>query len=132
MFSFFFLISCRAHSRDAGSENSLLLTMLLSCGRFRCVRPSSRLWTRPKQRLFSSQKESLNEKHRKVAYFATALAVAVFGVSYASVPLYKVFCSMTGFGGTTQRVDEKKAATVKPVMKNTIFLNTNHDIYTTS
>jgi len=57
----------------------------------------------------------LNEKHQKVAYLAGALAVAVFGVSYASVPLYKVFCSMTGFGGTTQRVDEEKATTVKPV-----------------
>ena len=45
----------------------------------------------------------------------SAVAVGVFGISYAAVPLYKVFCSMTGFGGTTQRVDEKKASTVKPV-----------------
>jgi hypothetical protein len=59
--------------------------------------------------------DALNEKHLKVAYLTGALAVAVFGISYASVPLYKVFCSMTGFGGTTQRVDEEKATTVKPV-----------------
>lgn len=43
------------------------------------------------------------------------LAVSVVALSYASVPLYKVFCQMTGFGGTTQRADEVKAATVKPV-----------------
>jgi hypothetical protein len=36
-------------------------------------------------------------------------------VSYAAVPLYKIFCSMTGFGGTTQRPDEKKSSLVKPV-----------------
>lgn len=44
-----------------------------------------------------------------------ALAIVVFGVSYASVPLYKVFCQMTGFGGTTQVADEKKAKSIKPV-----------------
>lgn len=44
-----------------------------------------------------------------------ATAVFVFGVSYASVPLYKVFCQVTGFGGVTQRVEEAKATKVKPV-----------------
>ena len=46
-----------------------------------------------------------------------ALAVLVFGAAYASVPLYKVFCQMTGFGGTTQRVDDDESllARVKPV-----------------
>ena len=46
----------------------------------------------------------------------TALTIGVFGLSYASVPLYKVFCQMTGFGGTTQRADAIKAITVKPVV----------------
>ena len=45
----------------------------------------------------------------------SGLAVSVVALSYASVPLYKVFCQMTGFGGTTQRADEAKAATVRPV-----------------
>jgi len=44
-----------------------------------------------------------------------AVAVFIFGVSYASVPLYKVFCQMTGFGGTTQRADDARASTVKPL-----------------
>lgn len=30
----------------------------------------------------------------------------MFGLSYASVPLYQIFCQMTGIGGTTQRVEE--------------------------
>jgi len=33
-----------------------------------------------------------------------SVVVGVVGGTYASVPLYKVFCQRTGFGGTTQRV----------------------------
>lgn len=68
-----------------------------------------------KQANKNTKEDALNEQHLKVGYITAALAVAVFGVSYASVPLYKVFCSMTGFGGTTQRVDDEKATSVKPV-----------------
>lgn len=62
-----------------------------------------------------SDNEDLHEDNLKVAYYMGALAIVVFGVSYASVPLYKVFCQMTGFGGTTQVADEKKAKSIKPV-----------------
>lgn len=30
------------------------------------------------------------------------LVIAMFGLAYASVPLYRLFCQVTGFGGTTQ------------------------------
>jgi cytochrome c oxidase assembly protein subunit 11 len=59
--------------------------------------------------------ERLKEAHKKVAYYSAGIVVFVFGLSYASVPLYKAFCQMTGFGGTTQRADEAKSSTVKPV-----------------
>jgi len=58
---------------------------------------------------------SSDNQHTQVAYYMGAVAVFVFGLSYASVPLYKVFCQMTGFGGTTQRVTDSRAATVQPV-----------------
>jgi cytochrome c oxidase assembly protein subunit 11 len=32
-----------------------------------------------------------------------AVLVAMTGLSFASVPLYRIFCGATGFGGTTQR-----------------------------
>ena len=32
-----------------------------------------------------------------------AVVVAMVGLSFASVPLYRMFCAATGFGGTTQR-----------------------------
>ena len=37
-----------------------------------------------------------------VALNAAALALAMLGLAYASVPLYRLFCQVTGFGGTTQ------------------------------
>jgi cytochrome c oxidase assembly protein subunit 11 len=44
----------------------------------------------------------LNAKNRRVALSAAAVACAMVGLAYASVPLYKLFCEATGFGGTTQ------------------------------
>ena len=37
-------------------------------------------------------------------------ALAMLGVGYAAVPLYRLFCQVTGFGGTTQRANESDAA----------------------
>ena len=31
------------------------------------------------------------------------MAVCMLGMAYAAVPLYQMFCQVTGFGGTTQR-----------------------------
>jgi len=33
------------------------------------------------------------------------LAVAMVGAAYASVPLYNIFCKVTGYGGTTQTAE---------------------------
>jgi cytochrome c oxidase assembly protein subunit 11 len=42
-------------------------------------------------------------RNRKVALIAIVLAIAMLGLGYASVPLYRLFCQVTGFGGTTMR-----------------------------
>ena len=44
-------------------------------------------------------------KNRRVALIAGAVFVAMIGLTYASVPLYSMFCKATGFGGTPQRAD---------------------------
>lgn len=41
----------------------------------------------------------------RVAIMAGCVAVGMVGVAYAAVPLYRVFCQVTGFGGTTQRAE---------------------------
>ncbi|CAM9926030.1 unnamed protein product [Ectocarpus sp. 13 AM-2016] len=57
----------------------------------------------------------LKARNRKVAIYMASVVTAVLGVSYAAVPLYKVFCQVTGFGGTTQVADADKALKMSPV-----------------
>jgi len=52
-------------------------------------------------------------RNRKVALIAAGVALAMLGLGYASVPLYRMFCQVTGWGGTTQRASEAQAASVK-------------------
>ena len=54
----------------------------------------------------------LDNRNRKTGLIALAGALAMLGVGYASVPLYRLFCQVTGFGGTTQRVSEAEAGRV--------------------
>jgi cytochrome c oxidase assembly protein subunit 11 len=42
------------------------------------------------------------KKNTRVAVMAAGLVASMIGLSYASVPLYRLFCQVTGFGGTTQ------------------------------
>jgi cytochrome c oxidase assembly protein subunit 11 len=49
-------------------------------------------------------------RNLRVGLMAFAGALAMLGLGYASVPLYRLFCQVTGFGGTTQVASEAKAA----------------------
>lgn len=44
-----------------------------------------------------------SRRHGRTALLLLSVALAMVGLSFASVPLYRVFCAATGFGGTTQR-----------------------------
>jgi cytochrome c oxidase assembly protein subunit 11 len=41
-------------------------------------------------------------RHRLIALACLGFIAAMVGVTYASVPLYAMFCSLTGFGGATR------------------------------
>ena len=43
------------------------------------------------------------ERNLRTALFCAALVALMIGASYAAVPLYRLFCEVTGYGGTTQR-----------------------------
>ena len=53
--------------------------------------------------------------NRTLGVYGLALAISVGGLSYVAVPLYKVFCQATGYGGTTQKADEEKFKGMRPV-----------------
>jgi len=51
--------------------------------------------------------DSLRDRsNRRVALICAAVFVGMVGMSYAAVPLYTLFCQVTGYGGTTQRVEQ--------------------------
>jgi cytochrome c oxidase assembly protein subunit 11 len=49
------------------------------------------------------------KRNEKTAMILVGVAAGMIGLSFAAVPLYQLFCQVTGFGGTTQ------IATVAPL-----------------
>ena len=45
-----------------------------------------------------------------IAVACAAFAFGMLGAAFASVPLYRLFCQVTGYGGTTQRAEAAPAA----------------------
>lgn len=56
-------------------------------------------------------------RNRRVGFIMLLLALGMLGLGYAAVPLYRVFCQVTGYGGTPKRVDEAAASGVKAIGK---------------
>jgi cytochrome c oxidase assembly protein subunit 11 len=65
-----------------------------------------------------------NPRHRRVAFGAGLTAAAMLGLAYAAVPLYQLFCQVTGIGGTTQRA----AAAPSQVVDRWVTVRFNADI----
>ena len=66
---------------------------------------------------------TLRQKNRRLATGSAGIALGLVGLAYASVPLYRLFCQVTGFGGTVM-VDGGPApgAAAQPI---TIRFNAN-------
>jgi cytochrome c oxidase assembly protein subunit 11 len=45
----------------------------------------------------------MNRRNLTTSVLLAAVVLGMVGLSFASVPLYRLFCQATGFGGTTQR-----------------------------
>ncbi|WP_448583032.1 cytochrome c oxidase assembly protein [Thermaurantiacus sp.] len=52
--------------------------------------------------------------NRRTALLAAGVAMGMIGLAYASVPLYRLFCQVTGFGGTPM-VAAATAAAPRPI-----------------
>lgn len=48
-------------------------------------------------------------KNKRMLGVLVLFVAGMVGASYAAVPLYKIFCQVTGFGGTTQVAAEESA-----------------------
>ena len=58
-----------------------------------------------------------SRKNSRVVMVCLAMVIGMGGLAYASVPLYELFCRVTGYGGTPQRAD---LGDVVPVIDRTM------------
>ena len=60
--------------------------------------------------------EQTPTRNRNTAVVCSAVVAGMVGLSFAAVPLYQLFCQVTGFGGTTQRAE----SVAGPVLERTM------------
>lgn len=61
---------------------------------------------------------ALERKNTRIALLAGVVALAMLGLGFAAVPLYNLFCRVTGFAGTTQTASESDAAIAERIAQS--------------
>jgi cytochrome c oxidase assembly protein subunit 11 len=56
--------------------------------------------------------DTLAEKNKKVLRLTIAVALGMVALSFMSVPVYRLVCQVTGWGGTTQMVAANETETI--------------------
>lgn len=67
-------------------------------------------------------------KNNRMAGIVVAVVVGMIGLAYASVPLYELFCRVTGYGGTTQRAELFDAQAIDRDMRVRFAANVHRDM----
>lgn len=75
-----------------------------------------------------SPKNPRNVRIRSTLYYAAGLTVMTVGLSYAAVPLYRMFCAAYSYGGTTGTHDGSKVGAMERVAERIINIKFNADI----
>lgn len=76
-----------------------------------------------------SAKNSQSYKFRTTLYYAAGATVLTVGLSYAAVPLYRMFCAAYSYGGTTGAGhDAEKVGSMKKVEDRIIKIKFNADL----
>lgn len=67
-------------------------------------------------------------KNNRMAVMVVGVVLGMVGLAYASVPLYELFCRVTGYGGTTQRAELIDAQAIDRDMRVRFSANTHRDM----
>ncbi len=59
-----------------------------------------------KQQTPDLKQKNTQRSNTMIAVICGGVFFGMVGLSFAAVPLYQLFCQVTGYGGTTQRVEE--------------------------
>ena len=62
----------------------------------------------------AQNQNNLKAQNKKVIFIITFIGMLMLSLSYAAVPLYDIFCRVTGFGGTTQIASSAPGSTGQP------------------
>lgn len=61
--------------------------------------------------------------NKNTVMYAVAIAIAVTGLSYAAVPLYRIFCQALGYGGTVvKREASEKVEAMEPIRERELTI----------
>ena len=73
----------------------------------------------------SSETTPKQRSNRVVVGTCLAFVAGMVGMAYAAVPLYDMFCRVTGYNGTTQRVEQASDVILDEKVKVTFDANTS-------
>jgi cytochrome c oxidase assembly protein subunit 11 len=68
------------------------------------------------------------DRNLRTAALCASVFVGMIGLSYASVPLYRLFCQVTGYGGTTQRAQAAPDEVMARAMSVQFDANVNNGL----
>ena len=61
--------------------------------------------------------DAAKRRNARTGVVLTGIVAGMIGLSFASVPLYRLFCQVTGYGGTTQVAEAAPGAVAERVIK---------------
>lgn len=53
-----------------------------------------------------AKERAMTVRHRTIAASCAVVVASMIGLSFAAVPLYRLYCQVTGYAGTTQRAEK--------------------------
>jgi len=68
------------------------------------------------------------KKDARIALTLGGIAAGMVGMAYAAVPLYEIFCRVTGYGGTTQQAEVASDEILDRTMKVRFAASTHRDM----
>ena len=71
----------------------------------------------------SSNTSQFTNANRTTLKYIISIAIVVVGLSYAAVPLYRVFCQASGYGGTTALAEaSEKVENMEPIRERELTI----------
>ena len=70
------------------------------------------------------QRQTSGNRNKRLALVLSVLVAGMVGLAFAAVPLYQIFCSVTGYGGTTQVATDNPKGVIAREMKASTSMST--------